>query len=480
MKKFTKVIFITALFMLVLLPLTAARTMSVTWNWVLSDPDIKEYRYQMNGEDASLWTVVDGRTSSCTLDGLDPYSDYTLYLQASYDGVSWSLSAAKTVNAPLSLEVEESVKSEETAVEEEAPVVLENDFSVLGYVVHNTYSGAVFTSQTDKNIVLKSDILGFVDYEVGKYDYLLSAVMVNSISDGEMTLTVPEGLDFEFYMAEYKKEIEEYVASLFTSAEPEAEVVKVEEPVVEEKTAPQEKAPAVEEKVTATEEKAPAAEETPVVEKAPVVEEAPVKEAAVPEAPKAVEATPVDEKKESVIKRAFNLGINLGAEWGAESFSKLTNPLYSYMPRAGISLEGRNLFSLGIFGLGVRSDISSTFLPDGLSYSNILSFKKYSYDITADLKLMGYLNADSVLVYFGGGLGYSLLYGENGLSHSAGTLGSLKSSYALTGSLGLGFALSEKTELRLEGYGRYLFSSFSSFKLENLSLSASLALGIKF
>lgn len=473
MKKFTKVIFITALFMLVLLPLSAARTMSVTWNWVLSDPDIKEYRYQMNGEDASLWTVVDGRTSSCTIEGLDPYSDYTLYLQASYDGVSWSLSATKTVNAPLTLEVEESVKAEETAVEEEAPVVLEDDFSVLGYVVHNTYSGSSFTSQTDKSVVLKSDILGFVDYEVGKYDYLLSAVMVNSISDGEMTLTVPEGLDFEFYMAEYKKEIEEYVASLFTPAEPEDEVVKGEEPVVEEKTAPVEKTSAVEEKV-------PVAEETPLKESTPVVEEAPVKEAVAPEAPKAVEATLVDEKKESIIKRAFNLGINLGAEWGAESFSKLTNPLYSYMPRVGISLEGRNLFSLGIFGLGVRSDISSAFLPNGLSYSNILSFKKYSYDITADLKLMGYLNADPVLVYFGGGLGYSLLYGENGLTHSAGTLGSFKSSYALTGSLGLGFALSEKTELRLEGYGRYLFSSFSSFKLENLSLSASLSLGIKF
>lgn len=490
MKKFTKVVFITALFMLVILPLSAARTMSVTWNWVLGDPDIKEYRYQINKEDADGWTVVDGKTASYTADGLDAYSSYTLYLQASYDGVSWSVSASNTVNAPLTVEKEESVKVEETKtlpVEEKVvvlPVVLENDFSVYGYGVHNTYSGSTFTSATDPKIVYKEDILGFIDYEVKKYDYLLSAVIVDSLEDGKMVLTVPEGLDFDSYMVEYKKEIEEYIKSLtvVTTAaleevkeekveKPQTEEVVIAEPVVEEK---KEETPVVEK-----------VEETPVTEK--VQEEKPVVAPAVPSAPKAVEATPYEETEKSVVKRAessvkpsFNLGLSLGAEWGFASRTEFTHPVYSYLPKAAITLEGENLLHVSSFGFGLRSDISAVILPSGLSYRNILAFGKYTYDLTADLKLMAYINAKPVTVYLGGGLGYTLLTGAEGITHSGAALGSFTSSFAITGVLGVGFHLGEKVDLRLEGYGRYFFPSFSSFKLEGLSLSPSLSFVFKF
>lgn len=475
MKKFTKIVFITLLFMLILLPLSAARTMSVTWNWVLNDPDVKEYRYQIDKEDADGWTVVGGKTSSCTLDGLDAYTSYTLYLQASYDGKTWSVSASNKVEAPLTKVEAESAAVEETASTVEAPtesvvvlpLVLENEFTVAGIKVNNRYSGSTFTSSTDPSLVLSDDILGFINYEVAKYDYLISAVVVDSITDGEMVLTVPEGLDFETYMAEYKNEIEAYLNSLTvvsTAVVEEKQDEKTETAVTEEVAIPQEEKA----EVVKVEEAAPAAEETPAAPE-------------VPEAPKTVEATPYRaESSESTLKPSFNLGFYLGAEWGFPSRTEFKSPVYSYLPRAGITLEGANLLHFSLFGFGVRSDISAVILPDGLSYSNILSFGKYTYDLTADLKLMGYINTKPLTVYFGGGLGYTLLSGSYGLAHEGAKLGSFNSSYAITAVLGLGFHLGEKIDLRVEGYSRYFFPSFSSFSLGALSISPSVALGIKF
>ena len=123
MKKLSKVIFIIALLAMVILPLSAAKAMNVSWQWLLSDPDVTAYRYQLNGEVEDGWTVVDGKTDTYSATDLDPYQDYTLYLQCSYDGINWSESATSTAYALL--QHEEVVAEEKPVVEPTVEPVVE-------------------------------------------------------------------------------------------------------------------------------------------------------------------------------------------------------------------------------------------------------------------------------------------------------------------------------------------------------------------
>ena len=107
--------------------LFAAQEMSVTWEWLLDDPAVNYYRYQLNGTDDNGWTVVSGTTSSYLAEGLDPYQDHTLYLERSYDGVHWSETASATAEALLVKETEPAVTApvEEEEVVAELPVEIE-------------------------------------------------------------------------------------------------------------------------------------------------------------------------------------------------------------------------------------------------------------------------------------------------------------------------------------------------------------------
>lgn len=512
MKKLTKVIFIAALLAMVVLPLSAKKAMVVSWEWELSDSDVTAYRYQLNGEEEDGWTVVDGTTASYTARGLDPYSDYTLYLQSSYDGLNWSESASSTAYAllvvgeepveevvePVEEEVpavetlveevveaaeavveavEEAVleKVEETPVEEEPALPVEEviDFYLFGVTFHNTYCGTTFTSSIDEEgYAIPEDILDFINYENEQYSYLVDYVTVDAIEDGKMVLTVPEDLDFAGYMDAYKSEIEKYLNKLIAEYEAEEEARLEAEKAAAAAAA---EAEAVVEEPVKVEPAAEAPVETAVEEKK--AEETPV-----PAAPSAVEATPVkEEKKESAAKASsFNLGLALGAEWGFNSISDIKNPAYSYLPRAALTIEGQNLLHFGAFGLGVRSDVSCVVLPDGLSYSNILQFSKMGFDITGDVKLMAYINSGAVNFRLGGGLGYSLATSGKTSSHTAGTLASFDTGYAITAVAGFGFNLGSRAYLSLEGYGRHFFGSFSSFKLSQLSVAATLGFGFRF
>ena len=96
MQKIKKLIIaLTAMLMIVSVPLAAAQ-MTVRWEWLLDDPDVTAYRYQLDGEDPDGWTMVSGDTSSAEFSGLDADKAYTLYVQRSYDGVNWSPSASST------------------------------------------------------------------------------------------------------------------------------------------------------------------------------------------------------------------------------------------------------------------------------------------------------------------------------------------------------------------------------------------------
>ena len=72
----------------------AVQLMNVTWQCENNDPEVIQYRYQLENQDSDAWTVVDASVLSYQANGLDPYKDYTLYLQSTYDGENWSEAAA--------------------------------------------------------------------------------------------------------------------------------------------------------------------------------------------------------------------------------------------------------------------------------------------------------------------------------------------------------------------------------------------------
>ncbi len=103
-------------------PLLAEPSMVATWTWKHEDPDIAYYRYQLDGEDEEKWIVVPGSVHSYSEKGLDAYTEYTLYLQCSYDGVIWSESA---VSSALPLFIKETPVIKGVSVVEEVPVAEE-------------------------------------------------------------------------------------------------------------------------------------------------------------------------------------------------------------------------------------------------------------------------------------------------------------------------------------------------------------------
>lgn len=130
--KIKRALLLAAVLFAMTLPLFAV-SVTVEWNWVQNDSDVRYFRYQVDGEAEDGWTVVDSSVTNYTAKGLDGSQSYTLYLQQSYDGVYWSQSASSVSQpvVPQTAEVEEPVVTEEpavveaAAVEEEPAVVVE-------------------------------------------------------------------------------------------------------------------------------------------------------------------------------------------------------------------------------------------------------------------------------------------------------------------------------------------------------------------
>ncbi len=125
--------FITVLAVLILLPaFLFAVPVVVTWEWLLEDPLVTTFRYQVDGEEENNWTVVDSSVTSYTERGLDGTVDHALYLQQSYDGVHFSGSAISIAEAMFPPEEEVPVVAsepvpavEEMVAEEPVPVAEE-------------------------------------------------------------------------------------------------------------------------------------------------------------------------------------------------------------------------------------------------------------------------------------------------------------------------------------------------------------------
>ncbi|MCI6114593.1 MAG: hypothetical protein MR687_04820, partial [Spirochaetales bacterium] len=240
MKKLSKVLLFIAIVLCISLPLSAAKMMNVTWQWLLNDPYVTSYRYQLDGENEDGWTVVSADTDTYVAVGLDPYKDYTLYLQCTYDGNVWSDSAKSTAYALLEY-VEVPTVVEEPVVEE-APVVApvisgSAEFEVFGFVVENSWNDGEFVAQTAINgILTEDDVRGFALYEIDKYgSFLTDNVSVEFIPDG-LKLAFPKEIDPSEYISVFKSDIEEYVSKLFAPVEVVEEPAKEEvvEPVAEE------------------------------------------------------------------------------------------------------------------------------------------------------------------------------------------------------------------------------------------------------
>ena len=232
MKKLSKVVFVLAVLLMIVLPLSARKAMNVSWEWLLSDPDVTAYRYQLNGEDGE-WTVVDGNTSSYTAKGLDPYTDYTLYLQCSYDGVNWSVSATSTAYHLLEIEPEpepvvEEVVVEEPVVEEpaeEAEAAIEEVLPVISTIF--TYRGIT------SNIVVYSDNAtltipaGTTNEDIATAAsavlaaYPEAQLVTYYVEDGTVYLTYPAQSDDYLLMAlsTFESDAEWYIDMIYASLE---------------------------------------------------------------------------------------------------------------------------------------------------------------------------------------------------------------------------------------------------------------------
>lgn len=119
-----KIFLVVLSFLMVVLPVFAGDTL-IRWDWLNNDSSVQYYRYQIDGTDPASWTVVDGTVSSFETDTLDPYTDHTLYLEGSYDGIYWSDTASAVAYAlerPAAVEVvEEAPVVEEVLAVEEVP-----------------------------------------------------------------------------------------------------------------------------------------------------------------------------------------------------------------------------------------------------------------------------------------------------------------------------------------------------------------------
>ena len=353
-----------------------------------------------------------------------------------------------TLIAPVEEIVEEpfeEVVVEEPAIEEVVPMTA--DFTVFGYKVLNSWVPGTFTSVSEtKGLLYESDVMGFAQYEIGKYgDFLLENVAIEFIPDG-FVLTYPEAVDPSGYIAQYKSDIEEYVATLFTAVEVVEEPAPVEEPAVEE----------------------------------PVVPTAPLEPVAV-DVPKPAEVVEVvvSPKAEKLSSYKFKLGVGFGSEFGINNKVDYV----TIFPRLAFTADFQNVFTVSKVGFGARLDLSGVFKPlDGTfighEFKFFLNGNNWAVDAMIDAKLMAYVNLDKVQLYVGGGIGYSI--GSHNLYMNTHTSDNMVFGFdtatALSAVVGLDWNISEKFSLTLEGNYRYFFQSPSKAQ----TFAATIGMGFKF
>jgi len=93
--------FLAIIALLVMIPtMIFATDVAITWEWMIDDPQVTGFRYQLDDENPDNWIVVDGNTTTAVFQNLDGSKEYALYLQQTFDGIDWSDSAV-SVAYPL-------------------------------------------------------------------------------------------------------------------------------------------------------------------------------------------------------------------------------------------------------------------------------------------------------------------------------------------------------------------------------------------
>ena len=396
---------------------------------------------EMLTSSATISFISDGFTLTYP-ETVDP-ADYIDVYKADLDAYITSLFASE--EAP---EVEEAPVDEAVEETEEEMDIETSDFDVFGYRILNSWYEGVFVSQTEEfGLVSEDDVIGFAEYEAGKYGELLTSnCYVYIVPDG-FILLYPETLDIAPYIGIYKSDLEEYITFLFAAAE---------EPAVEETV---EELPVVEE---------PQAEETVAV--APEAEVTEKEEVRVPEPVGEILVSVVTDKArvetenapEAVKKLStFSVSTSLGAEFGF----KTGREYVTVFPRLDIAGEFRNVFSFGPVEIGARFDIASVFRPlDGTflghDFSYFLVGDNWAMDGTVDAKLMFSISSSSLRGYAGIGIGYSIASNVSGItSHTEPKVFGFNSAVVATGVLGLEWRISDAFSLSLEGQARYFMET---------------------
>ncbi len=464
MRKHIRFLLILAIVMIAFMTSLTAASMTVEWEWLLDDPEVTAYRYQLGGEDPDGWIVVSADTDTFIATGLDPYQDYTLYVQRSYDGANWSESASSTAKAmiPEGKEAvlpeppEESIDVPETALEEpepsaeipaepEVPEPEVFEYSYNGYdltiEIGDGYADLLYPS-----IVTDADAEAFFAYEAEKYGDGIDGISYSFI-DGGARLILPESINREVAAANADTVYQDIIAYIMHMSMPETE--SSEEAVAEEISQPAEE----------MEEEAESVDQETVISAEAPSEKSPF---------------------------AFSLLFRFGAG------SRFSDSFAFQTPAAqfGIGFDFRNVIPVSKhFGFGLRSDLAVDFIPkggvwnlaDNLQYFNVLNYAEAS---SIDLKITADVVSGPVDFYFGGGLGYSISNPadntDNEYFNSIHTLGTLKmgtsfsSAWFASGILGVRFYCGEIFSIGAEVHYRYYMPSGEHYG------SADLVLGFTF
>ncbi len=431
--KSRKLIVLIALIMLLVTPVFAAKV-AVTWEWLLADPDVQYFRYQLGGEDPTGWTVVTSDVTYYEESDLDGTQSYTLYLQQSYDGIYWSASASATsepvvpevpaVEAPVVVAEEEPVV--EVPVEEPVAEVAEvpaepepvyGSISVYGY----SLSWKFVPGQLDVTypaFVTDAEAADFIAFTYGRNAKFMDGVYYELLGNGQAVITLPEGAsyaDVEYVGEIVIGDLFDYISILFAPAAEEAPAPVVEEPAIEQAAAP---APSKEIPVItlpadvalpseAVVTPAPVAEEVTVPAEEPVMVAEPepvIEEVVLPVAEVTVEPVMVPAVREKAEHR-FVLSLGGGAGVRTTDFKSVNNALkltlgfgfenmVSFNKTVGLSLQ----VNMGA-DLGLRMSYADLFGTP----KNIISLSSYTKMLYVEPLLGLTFNTGSVTTHVGAG-----------------------------------------------------------------------------
>jgi len=317
--------------LLVMIPtMIFATDVAITWEWMIDDPQVTGFRYQLDDENPDNWIVVDGNTTTAVFQNLDGSKEYALYLQQTFDGIDWSDSAV-SVAYPL-------FEAEDT------------DTAVADKVTMDANTGEIQETEAMpvEDAVVAEEAMPAED-----------AVVAEEAMPVEDEMVAEEAMPVEDEMvAEEAMPAEDAVVA--------EEAMPAEDEMVAEEAMPAEDAVVAEEEMPA--EDAVVAEEAMPAEDEMVAEDAmPMEDVVVVEAE---EETPAVEETKMASRYYTSIGLEVGA---SNDLNVLTNTVNSasylqFKPVATLALGFNNIKTINsVVGLGLNLDISAVDYIDSSS-----------------------------------------------------------------------------------------------------------------